>query len=137
MVRSPIGRSKKIFSSVRRIDRRGDPASLLFCGYCGLSRGQSGTGVKLAIHIHLLPTLRMSSLVLPLLSYAFTACERYKFTLNKQFCKSQKSVHGTHGMSNITQFCPFHFSHILQFPSRLFYINIPQVEFKFHIHDSK
>ena len=49
------------------------PSSLLLTVYLVLSRGQSGQGVKLATHLHVVPRLRMTGPIHLRPLYAFVA----------------------------------------------------------------
>jgi hypothetical protein len=63
-----------IFSSPPRPDRLWGPPSLSTNGYHGLLLwGQSGQGMKLTTHLHLVSRLRIRGATLPLPQYAFMA----------------------------------------------------------------
>jgi hypothetical protein len=77
----------EFFSLPPRPERLWGPPSLLSNGYQGLCPwGQSGRGVKLTTHLHLVPRLRMRGAVPPLFLYVFMVCclvkHRDKFTFN-------------------------------------------------------
>jgi hypothetical protein len=57
-VRSP--EQTILFSSLKRTNLLRGPYSVLFNGYRGSSWRQTGRGVKLTTHLHLVPKLRMS-----------------------------------------------------------------------------
>jgi hypothetical protein len=78
---SSLCRVWKFFSSPPRPDRLWGPLSILSNGYQRLFPwGKSGRGVKLTIHLHLVPRLRVRGAIHVLPQYAFMAWCSVKIT---------------------------------------------------------
>jgi hypothetical protein len=62
-----VGRNKRFFCSAKNVDRLAGKPTLLFnCTRCFLPVGPCSRCVKLTIHLHVLPILRMSGNIPPL-----------------------------------------------------------------------
>jgi hypothetical protein len=106
------GGNWEFFSSSPRPHRFWGPPSLLSNGYHRLFPwGQGGRGVKLTIHLHLVPRSRMLRTVLPLPQYAFMAwCsvnKKYRdITINASVWNLESNRHQHH-----TEYSPLTIMH--------------------------
>jgi hypothetical protein len=104
---STPGRGKKFFSLLKRPDRLWDLFSVLFNGYQCSFQGWSDRGMTVAIHLHLVPRLRMSRAIFLLLLYVFVASTG-QFHLYSTFYRVSMSVASPESREKSEQLVEWH-----------------------------